>query len=283
MKTGIVRGLAVLLAGAALGWLGTALIDGSTASADHPWGNYHWARTSNPFTLKVGDNVSSKWDAYLDEAVADWSLSSVLDLAKVAGATNPKNCRPTAGRIEVCNSRYGNNAWLGLAQIWVNGDHIIQAVAKMNDTYFDTATYNTPAWRRLVMCQEIAHGFGLGHTDENFNNPNEGSCMDYTNDPDGGPGGASETDPSNEHPNAHDFEQLELIYAHLDSTTTISQGEGSGPGNGRNSGPFDDPSEWGRLVSSSADGRVQVYERDLGGGIRIITHVTWAEPRPGRR
>jgi hypothetical protein len=30
--------------------------------ADHWWGGYHWARTSNPFTLKVGDNVSSTWD-----------------------------------------------------------------------------------------------------------------------------------------------------------------------------------------------------------------------------
>jgi hypothetical protein len=27
-------------------------------------GNYHWARTSNPFTLKLGDNVSSAWDSY---------------------------------------------------------------------------------------------------------------------------------------------------------------------------------------------------------------------------
>lgn len=31
----------------------------ATLSATHAWGNYHWARTINPFTLKVGDNVSS--------------------------------------------------------------------------------------------------------------------------------------------------------------------------------------------------------------------------------
>jgi hypothetical protein len=24
-------------------------------SANHSWGNYHWARTANPFTLAVGD------------------------------------------------------------------------------------------------------------------------------------------------------------------------------------------------------------------------------------
>jgi hypothetical protein len=30
-----------------------------SASANHSWGSYHWARTSNPFNLKLGDNVSS--------------------------------------------------------------------------------------------------------------------------------------------------------------------------------------------------------------------------------
>ena len=27
------------------------------ATANHSWEDYHWARTSNPFTLDVGDNV----------------------------------------------------------------------------------------------------------------------------------------------------------------------------------------------------------------------------------
>ena len=27
--------------------------------ANHSWGGYHWARTANPFNLKVGDNVNS--------------------------------------------------------------------------------------------------------------------------------------------------------------------------------------------------------------------------------
>ena len=29
---------------------------------NHSWGGYHWARTSNPFTLQVYDNVNSTWD-----------------------------------------------------------------------------------------------------------------------------------------------------------------------------------------------------------------------------
>lgn len=30
--------------------------------ANHSWGGYHWARTSNPFTLKVGDAVNATHD-----------------------------------------------------------------------------------------------------------------------------------------------------------------------------------------------------------------------------
>jgi hypothetical protein len=241
--------------------------------ANHSWGNYHWARTSNPFTLKVGDNVSTAWDAYLNEAISDWSASSVLNLTKVTGGTRPKTCKATAGRIEACSERYGFNGWLGLASIWASGSHITQATTKVNDSYFNTSTYNTPAWRRLVMCQEIAHDFGLDHQDENFNNGNLGTCMDYTNDPDG--------PPSNEHPNAHDFAQLETIYAHLDSTTTVGSSAPTGPGRGaappafNDLTPGDSPAQWGRLVAQSRDGGQSVYELDFGRGYKIITHVTW--------
>jgi hypothetical protein len=31
------------------------------AKANHSWGNYHWARQTNPFTLQLGDNVSPTW------------------------------------------------------------------------------------------------------------------------------------------------------------------------------------------------------------------------------
>jgi hypothetical protein len=245
------RLLATLLLGLAVSALP------SIAMANHSWGGYHWARTSNPFTLKVGDNVISTWDASLNGAISDWSASSVLNLTKVAGGTRPKPCKPTAGQIEVCNARYGNNGWLGIAQIWITGGtHITQAITKVNDTYFDSAPYNTSAWRNLVMCQEIAHDFGLDHQDEDFDNPNLGTCMDYTNNPS-----------TNQHPNAHDYEQLEDIYAHLDSFSTVGSAA-TRAGKGANS--------WGKLVSSSASGRTSVYRLDLGNGQSVLTHVIWA-------
>lgn len=230
----------------------------SVALASHSWGGYHWARTVNPFTLKLGDNVSSVWDSILGTTSSDWSKSTVLDTTIVAGGTRPRNCRATSGRVEVCNSKYGNTGWLGLAQIWVSGPHIVQGVTKVNDTYFNTSTYNTTAWRNLVMCQEVGHTLGLAHQDENFNNGNLGSCMDYTSNPD-----------TNQHPNQHDYDELELIYAHLDSTTTISQTLFPGQGN------FDNPTEWGRLVKKQ--GRVAVFERDFGLGNKLFTFVIYAD------
>ena len=236
----------------------------STLFASHSWGTYHWARTTATFTLKTGDNVDARWDAYLDEAVADWSASTVLNLTKVAGSANPRNCRPTSGRIEVCNSTYGSNGWLGLAQIWASGSHITQATSKMNDTYFNTAKYNKPEWRRLVMCQEIAHDFGLDHQDELFDNPNLGSCMDYSSNPLG--------PPSNEHPNAHDYDQLATIYSHTDSSTTIGQTTNRGAAASQI-----DHGQFGQLIRSTNGGRTELYVLDLGHGEKVFTHVIWAD------
>ncbi|MEK6244155.1 MAG: hypothetical protein AABM33_06605 [Pseudomonadota bacterium] len=271
----------------------------SIAGADHSWGPYHWARTSNPFTLKLGDNVSSAWDTYLATTSTDWTASSVLDTLIVAGeAGNPKRCRATSGRVEVCSTAYGNNGWLGLAQIWISSSHIVQGTTKLNDTYFNTAKYNTPAWRNLVMCQEVGHTLGLDHQDENFSNPPLGTCMDYSNDPD-----------PNQHPNQHDYDQLVAIYNHPDTTTTVSQTSAQStlppftagrrtsphPAPGQTSAQgalppamtdidFETPAQWGRLIKTSHGGRTAVYELEFSGGHKILTFVIWAEGEErGRR
>src|SRR5215216_493417 len=117
----------------------------SVLLANHSWNGYHWARTANPFTLKVGDNVNASWDSYLNTTISDWTQSTVLNLTKVTGGANSRNCRATSGRVEVCNSTYGNTGWLGIAGISVSGSHITSGYVKLNDTYYNTATYNTPA------------------------------------------------------------------------------------------------------------------------------------------
>lgn len=241
------------------------------AYANHSWGGYHWARTANPFTLKLGDNVSTVWDGHLATASTDWSVSSVLNTTIVAGQSR-KNCQPTNGRVEVCDKTYGYNGWLGIASIWVSGSHITQGTVKVNDTYFNNSPYNTPAWRQFVICQEVGHTFGLDHQDVNFSNTNLGTCMDYTNNPARNDGLGD-----NLHPNAHDFDELGLIYAHPDSVTTIGQTVSQPHGNG-NAADIDtsNPSERGKVIRKSSDGRSSLYERDLGKGQKVFTFVIWA-------
>lgn len=254
-----------LIATTAAGLALAAMVPGP-AGADHSWGNYHWARIANPFTLVLGDNVDSNWDAYLDEASGDWTESSVLDTTVDTGTvTSLKRCIPPTGRVEVCNATYGRTGWLGVAGVYASENHITKGYVKLNDTYFNTSTYNKPEWRRLVMCQEVGHTFGLGHQDEGFNNGNLGSCMDYTDNPLG--------PPSNEHPDTHDYGQLETIYGHSDSTITVAASTGQQAAAAR---AGNSEAEWGRAIRYASDGRPILFEQDLGNGQRLFTFAVWA-------
>ena len=250
---------------------GLALL-ASTAWANHSWGTYHWARTTSTFTVTLVDSAAtSEWDTALqsasndpDPVKLDWSYSSVLDTVVTAGAIDKRTrqrCVAPTGQVRVCNYTYGNNGWLGIAGIYLSGDHITKGYVKLNDTYFNTSTYNTPSWRSLVTCQEIGHTLGLHHQDEAYGPPNLGTCMDYTNDPDGG--GAYLL--KNVSPNQHDFDQLASIYAHTDGTTTIASSTAALPGRAK---PFSQ--------ASRANG--SVYVDHLPGGVTQVTHVFWTPP-----
>lgn len=231
-----------------------------SASADHAWGNYHWARTSNPFTVRVVNSMTSNWDDNLSAAISDWSASSVMNVVQEAGsddATTRQRCRPVKGKVRSCNYTYGINGWLGLAQIWVRGSHITQGTAKMNDSYLASPSYSETN-RQHVICQEIGHDWGLHHQDESGADLN--TCMDY-DDALGNPD-----------PNAHDYEQLEIIYAHLDSSTTL----GAAPAGFENANVHAQEN-WGTKVHESANGRTALFERDFGNGNKIFTFVFWAQ------
>ena len=256
---------------------GTLFITAGPANATHSWGGYHWSRTGNPFTVSFGNNLTSNWSPYLSTASSDWSITSgacnnpqnPVRGTVVAGGGGGRKCRPVAGRVEVCNSTYGNNGWLGIAQIWLTGLHITQGAVKVNDTYFNTAQYNTPAWRSFVMDQEVGHTLGLDHQDVDFNNPDlldacgRGSCMDYSADPS-----------NNTKPNQHDYDELVIIYNHADAASvgpaaSISSGQAADE-------DMDNETAWGRATRFEK-GKPLVYERELGNGDKVLTYVTWAQ------
>lgn len=234
------------------------------ALASHSWGGYHWARSSNPFTVQLGDNVDSGWDAYLATTSSVWSQSSVLDTVVATGGTSARRCRATTGRVEVCNSTYGNNGWLGLAQIWLSGSHITKGVVKVNDTYFSLPAYNNPAERNHVMCQEVGHTLGLGHTSEDGSS--QETCMDYSNDP------------NSQHPNQHDYDQLAAIYSHSDT-----EGGGTPPPTCKNPRKCNNlPAAVPPFAQASPE-KGRVYTDDLGNGNRLVTFVYWEADAHGKR
>jgi hypothetical protein len=247
------------LLGAFAGAVFVAGVTASVAAASHSWGNYHWARTSNPFTVQLGDNMSSSWDPLLARASSDWSKSSVLD-APVGSGHAKGRCRPTAGRVEVCNGSYGFNGWLGLAQIWISGgSHITQGIAKMNDSYLSSGYTTTN--KQHVICQEVGHTFGLDHQDESGADLN--TCMDYSSRLD------------NPSPNSHDYQQLVTIYTHLDSFTTVGSAAPTGLAGSEHASPVAvDRSD--RIASST------IVEH-FGDGSKRVTHILWALDGRGRK
>lgn len=241
------------------------------SSANHSWGGYHWARTSNPFTLKLGDNLTaSDWKSFLRTTSGDWNAGGTpVQTTVVAGQSN-KRCAMVAGTTQVCNGSYGNNGWLGLASINVTGGtHITQGSAKMNESYFATSRYNNPNEKLHVMCQEVAHTFGLGHQDESGISLN--TCMDYFSNT-----GTNATSTVSTKPNQHDFDQLNSIYAHLDSTTTLAS---SASAVSASEEVTNEPNSWGQLMSQSLHGRSSTYEREHSNGSKTITHVFWTEEK----
>ena len=240
----------------------------TVAYATHSWNGYHWARTTRQFTLKLGDNLtSSDWKSHLAQSSADWnSGNSAVLTAIVAGSS--RRCSAVAGTTQVCNSAYGNTGWLGLASISItSGSHITQGTAKMNDTYFNTSTYNNANEREHVMCQEVAHTFGLDH--QSTTGASLNTCMDYFSNTGANAGSTLSTKP-----NAHDFQELNIVYTHLDSSTTVAAMD---PVAASASEITDDPSSWGGLMGQSDDGRSSHYEKYNSDGSKTVTHVYWTQ------
>ena len=255
------------------------------ASANNSWSKYHWDISTEDSTntpLKFGDNLSTQWKSSLEGASTDWNQSVLTN--EVVSGTSTADCDPTLGQVEVCNSTYGDNGWLGIAQVWIyrgRSGHIAQGLVKANDWYFNTPQYNTQSWRDYVICQEVGHTLGLDHQDEKFSNDNLGTCMDYTSDPDAPDGRKGPK--NNLHPNLHDYDVLFDKYGHLngiDDGGKPKNGNGGGKGKPAGVGPkvdLNNPSAWGKAIKQDAQGNNSLFERDLGNGQVLLTYVIWVK------
>lgn len=287
-----------------------ALVGGSaSAGTGHQWGDYRWntggATGENVLPLEVSYKFadSGYWLPYylnatsgtLTGALRKWDVGTSTYLSPLALTdkgqathTTSSACERILGEVVVCADRYGTNqGWVGIANIEIDSGNYIQwATARLNDSYYRDApyssSYNTDAQKQFVTCHEIGHTFGLGHLDTAFYNPNKGSCMDYTSDPDGG--GRSK---DNRHPGDVDWQVLL-------STTMYGTLSGGGGGGGKGGGkpnrldPFEfrevggpspeglENGRFGRIVGYDGEGRPVEYIRETRNGNSLITYVTWA-------
>ena len=261
------------------------VLPAASAQANHSWGDWHWSRSANPFTLQVLNSTTDartpiggqNWPPMLTKSATDWSQSAVLDLAVQPQTAADLAARPACtfalNAIRVCNVTNPDATWLGLATVVgdVFGGHLTAATAQVNDTWFGLPGLYDSTAAQHVLCQEIGHTFGLDHQSDDGSDLN--TCMDYAEALD------------NPSPNAHDFQQLDSIYAHLDGTSGGGSGGGGkggkgGGGNGAKKGsaqagaPLEFPKGYhGTGDHGGPHSDVFVTEQD---GRRIARFVTWA-------
>ena len=132
--------------------------------ASNQWSCFHWEVSTLSYTISVppgGDATqTAAWSTVLADEIEDWDTGTCITFN--SGGSN----------IKATADFFGENGWLGLATIHINGCTIQSATADMNRSYLDGATY-TEAFDRHVTCQEVGHDFGLDHR----KGPKNATCM----------------------------------------------------------------------------------------------------------
>lgn len=204
------------------------------------------------------DSNTSNWDDELARALSQWSQSTKLDMRVTSyadSATTRRTCPAVTGKVRSCNYTYGTNGWLGLASINLDSrGHISLGTSKMNDSYSSSFSSQNQRWH--VMCQELGHTIGLGHTSENGTSQN--TCMDYS------------TSSTSTAPNSHDYSMLASIYSHLDTYKSASM---TSP----NLSPSAVPAASDARLSPSQ--KAMVGRAPLGSRVRMgVFSETWVAP-----
>ena len=242
-RLALVGGLALLLA--------APLVSGQAASDVGGSGKY-WPFHHTPVTVSFGDNLSKSWERYFTKALGQWNKSDVVRGKSVRGSTNPNQCNPKNGTVQVCNGNYGaNTGWLGLTKISYKGNQITEATTQINDSYFSQAQYrNSKAAKQHTMCHELGHGFGLDHvTYKSCMNPSDSAVFNDTK------------------PSHRDFKTLDQIYSKKNqsgATTAAATG----------------PSGVLELPQAASDLHETVTTQRQPDGTTTVTYIAWAPTAP---
>mmetsp|Transcript_1120 Transcript_1120/g.2024 ORF Transcript_1120/g.2024 Transcript_1120/m.2024 type:complete len:333 (+) Transcript_1120:120-1118(+) len=162
---------------------GSKTADPANMHDDWNGGDLVWENDGNGLSLTLINSLTNDWDPFLLEVVKDWNTSPALSLNTKVRKYDLNPCGHRNGELRVCNLDYGKTGWKGVneAMFYTSEsdgiNYIVSSVAKMNDYYLAGKSNSE---KQYVMCHELGHGLGLDHRDEAMDNPDLGSCMDYT-------------------------------------------------------------------------------------------------------
>jgi hypothetical protein len=171
-------------------WVAIAVVGVYLGSAGATWANNRWGcwKYQNA-SINVYNGASQAWYRHYQKKI--WSHSRAWDpytdlvLTQVSspGKTDHINCYADF---------YGNNGWLGIAEILTYSGCIIkEGRTRCNKTYLNNGGYSKKN-KRHVACQEVGHLFGLDHQYAN-------TCM-------------NDSILTKPRPNAHDRNMVNGIY-----------------------------------------------------------------------
>ena len=139
----------------------------SSADANHSWGGYHWARTSNPFTIKLGDNVSGSWDSNARHRLV---RLEPIHRARHHRRRRRNETEELPSHQRACRGLQRQLRQHRLARCGADLDHRRRRTSPRVRSRITTTTsatrptqYNNTAEMQHVICQEIGHTFGLDH------------------------------------------------------------------------------------------------------------------------
>lgn len=248
--------------------------NGSSSSSDITWSGdeLEWESDGQGLEITIVNSLTDDWDPYFIETLDDWAASPALLLTTMERKGREDSCSHRDGVIRVCNGEYGKGEWKGLNEATyytaegTDKKYLISSVAILNDSYLSGKSH---AERLNAICHEVGHGYGLIHRDENFLNANLGTCMDYTN-----------SFESNSKPDDIDFQNLANAYGVFGARRNLRkqheipihlrQLDDSVLNSGQNTTDF----KRGRIVHKSRYS--EVYERDLGDGLKVLTRLLLA-------